>query len=308
MLKILSQLSSKSIATLMLLAALISCGPQPEAIAPADEASSQTADQTPSDKADSEVSTADSNSTTSNKKAPEEQQAEEDVPKPIFPALAPGEYCYFTGTDTNTTHARLTIDASDRVTGNVRGAIHNQANGYYTSFDQTVDGTIDGSNLNLDVTTWTENDKQNSQETWKVSDSSLTAANETLATESCSTVSKAFQDANGLEAKDLTSGANYVQTQQVFFDPGRSGTIVSDSVVRGDRDVYQLTAQSGQTMKLSITALEDNAAFDVVSPSSRILGQELTQASFFLPYTGDYDIIVGGTRGNASYELSIEIE
>ncbi|MEL7356158.1 MAG: hypothetical protein AAFN40_06320 [Cyanobacteria bacterium J06560_6] len=99
-----------------------------------------------------------------------------------------------------------------------------------------------------------------------------------------------------------------MKTQQVSFAPGESGTVVSDAVVRGDRNVYVLIAQGGQQMDLSMMSLEDNAVFDVVDPSGFILGTELTQEKIPLPYTGEYQVIVGGTRGNASYDLAIAIE
>lgn len=61
-------------------------------------------------------------------------------------------------------------------------------------------------------------------------------------------------------------------------------------------------------MDLSITSLEDNAAFDIVDPSGLILGMELKKETVPLPHTGDYKIIVGGTRGSATYDLAITIK
>ena len=61
-------------------------------------------------------------------------------------------------------------------------------------------------------------------------------------------------------------------------------------------------------MDVSITALENNAVFDVISPSGYILSLEAVSETVFLPHTGDYQVIVGGTRGNATYELTIGIQ
>ena len=69
-----------------------------------------------------------------------------------------------------------------------------------------------------------------------------------------------------------------------------------------------LIARSGQTMALSISSLEDNAVFDLIDPSGTILGSELKNEKISLPSTGDYQIIVGGTRGNANYDLAIAID
>ncbi len=39
-----------------------------------------------------------------------------------------------------------------------------------------------------------------------------------------------------------------------------------------------------------------------------ILTTEATQSSLKLPATGNYEIIVGGTRGNATYKLNVKIQ
>lgn len=231
-----------------------------------------------------------------------------DKPKPIAPALKPGQYCYQLSNKVQDVQARLTVAPNDQVRGNVQGTIHNEPASYSSSYRTTLDGTIDGSNLNLDVATWIAYDQQNTQETWRVSPDQLSTRQDTLINKSCDLVNKAFQDENGLEAKDLTEGANHVETEVVYFDVGKRSTSVTGSVVRGDRARYTLTARGSQTMALSITSLADNAAFDVVDPSGIILGTGLTKEKIFLPHTGDYQIIVGGTRGNASYDLAIAIE
>jgi hypothetical protein len=61
-------------------------------------------------------------------------------------------------------------------------------------------------------------------------------------------------------------------------------------------------------MNISLTSIENNAVFDLVTPDGIMLKQEVTNANLVLPLNGDYKIIVGGTRGNATYELSVEIQ
>lgn len=234
-------------------------------------------------------------------------------PEPIYPALAPGDYCYQKATDVETVNVRLAIDSADRVTGDVQGSVHNEANAYYTSYYQSIDGTIDGSNLNLDVATWIEYDYQNEQQTWKVSDRELTfgapgTQSDSLSKESCDLVNKVFQNEDGLEGRDLIDSGTTVHTKEVFFEPGKTGAAVSNAVIRGERDLYRLTAQGGQQMYLLISSLENNARFDVVGPTGRILARETGEDNILLPHTGEYQIIVGGTRGNATYDLEIEIQ
>lgn len=113
----------------------------------------------------------------------------------------------------------------------------------------------------------------------------------TLEKEECAVANRAFQNEDRLEAADLTENANQVQTTQVFFDAGKSATTVSNAVVKGDHVAYLVTAQGGQMMTLSIDSIEDNAVFDVITPSNLILGTELRQAEISLPYTGDYQIL-----------------
>lgn len=93
----------------------------------------------------------------------------------------------------------------------------------------------------------------------------------------------------------------------VRFETGGTSTTLSSAVVRGERNRYTLEAAAGQTMIVSIVSLEDNAVFDIYGPSDVLLAAEGTTASIVLPADGNYVIIVGGTRGNASYDLTVEI-
>ncbi|NCG24159.1 MAG: hypothetical protein GWP47_08535 [Actinobacteria bacterium] len=89
----------------------------------------------------------------------------------------------------------------------------------------------------------------------------------------------------------------------ISIDPGVE-KVVSGSVIRGDRDRYKFEGIPGQTVTLSIISLEDNAVFDVAEPSGSLLVAEASGAQITLG-DGIYTIVVGGTRGNASYDLTI---
>ena len=114
--------------------------------------------------------------------------------------------------------------------------------------------------------------------------------------------------------------------QEVHFAKGSNSALIENSVIRGERDQYSLTATAGQKMEVDITAVEKNAAFVIYQPGYRvgkdrdgfleIKGATLKGAGEFddatawkglLPSSGKYLIVVGGTRGNASYKLKIEI-
>jgi hypothetical protein len=101
-------------------------------------------------------------------------------------------------------------------------------------------------------------------------------------------------------------------TKRVRFATGKSSITLSNAVIRGDRDTYIVGAKAGQRMTVRVTALEKNAAFQIEGPNGEYLEgagemDDATNVSGRLPENGDYRIIVGGTRGNASYKLTISI-
>lgn len=102
--------------------------------------------------------------------------------------------------------------------------------------------------------------------------------------------------------------AQQSRTRRIRFGRGASSAVIEDAVVRGTRDTYLLGAKAGQKMTLSITSVENNAVFDIISPQQKILKQEATSWSTKLSATGDYRIVVGGTRGNATYKLRVEVK
>lgn len=101
-------------------------------------------------------------------------------------------------------------------------------------------------------------------------------------------------------------------TERVKFQPGTSGATIKGSVIRGERDTYILGAGAGQWIKVKIYSLEDNAVFELQKPdgSFEAMPGDGEDTKFYqgpLPSNGDYKIIVGGTRGNATYTLMVEI-
>ncbi|MEO8891127.1 MAG: hypothetical protein ABI417_06265 [Coleofasciculaceae cyanobacterium] len=97
------------------------------------------------------------------------------------------------------------------------------------------------------------------------------------------------------------------RTERIRFQRGTTSATIQTSVVRGTRDTYLLAANRRQRMTVSITSLEKNAVFDIKDPNGRIIKQEVTNWSGVLPSSGDYRIIVGGTRGNANYRMRVSV-
>lgn len=103
-------------------------------------------------------------------------------------------------------------------------------------------------------------------------------------------------------------------TKKVRFARGTSSTTIRGGVMRGDRDRYLVGARAGQTMTVKITSLEKNAVFQIYFSGEQesLPGagetDDATRWSGRLPADNEYVIVVGGTRGNASYTLTISIK
>jgi len=103
------------------------------------------------------------------------------------------------------------------------------------------------------------------------------------------------------------------RTRPIKFAPGAVSAIIKDSVLRGTRDIYLVGAQKGQVMTVKIASVEKNAVFDILAPANKTgqritLKQEATSWVGKLPQSGEYQIVVGGTRGNAKYSLTVSIQ
>jgi len=102
--------------------------------------------------------------------------------------------------------------------------------------------------------------------------------------------------------------------KKVRFARGTSSTTITGAVIRGDRDRYYVGAKRGQTMSVKITSLEKNAVFQIYFHGEEESlpgagdGDDATKWSGELPIDNDYVIVVGGTRGNATYTLTISIK
>ena len=105
-----------------------------------------------------------------------------------------------------------------------------------------------------------------------------------------------------------------VTDKRIKFKKGESSATVEGSVIRGDRDTYLVGANKNQTMVVTIMSIENNAVFQIID---RNTGYYLDGAGEFddamrwegsLPSKGDYQVIVGGPRGNADYTLKVFIE
>ena len=119
--------------------------------------------------------------------------------------------------------------------------------------------------------------------------------------------------------------ADEIVVEPIQFSHGASKKIVTGAVIRGERSLYSIDARAGQRLTLSISAVENNAVFQLYAPGARperrdygveILGQALAGATEgqdarrwtgILRQEGAYLVVVGPTRGNATYSLTVAI-
>ncbi|MBE2218570.1 MAG: hypothetical protein IAE90_10220 [Ignavibacteria bacterium] len=105
-----------------------------------------------------------------------------------------------------------------------------------------------------------------------------------------------------------------VTNKRIKFKKGESSATIEGGVIRGERDTYLVGANKNQTMIVTIMSIEDNAVFQIVDRETGYYldgAGELDDAKRWegtLPSKGDYEIVVGGTRGNAEYTLKVFIE
>lgn len=101
--------------------------------------------------------------------------------------------------------------------------------------------------------------------------------------------------------------------KRIKFAKGRNSAVINSAVLREDVDTYIVGAKAGQTMKVKITSVENNAAIQITKPRQKGLlpgagfDEDITEWSQKLTETGDYLIEVAPTRGNATYRLTVEI-
>lgn len=94
---------------------------------------------------------------------------------------------------------------------------------------------------------------------------------------------------------------------RIQFNRGSYGKTIHSSVVRGNVENFWIRAGRGQTMSVWIESNEDNAVFRVVGDGGSLSPDEQVNWNGRLPINGDYLIEVAPTRGNATFDLTVEI-
>jgi len=86
---------------------------------------------------------------------------------------------------------------------------------------------------------------------------------------------------------------------------------LNGAVISGDRDRYTMGLLAGETLDVIITSLEGNAVFTILGPDGNPLpgteeGKDTNNWAVPITVEGTYSILVGPTRGNATYTLVVK--
>ncbi len=107
---------------------------------------------------------------------------------------------------------------------------------------------------------------------------------------------------------EVVAASSAVAVETIDVSVGGSAT-VSGAVIRGERANYAVPVPSaGIRLRISITSLEDNAVVDLIDPSGVTIETEATSLDITVPASGDYQLVVGGTRGNATFDLTVALD
>lgn len=98
----------------------------------------------------------------------------------------------------------------------------------------------------------------------------------------------------------------------IRFAVGPLDVSLDGAVINGERDRYSLNMLAGEILSVVISSLEGNASFSIIGPDQNPMpGTEeyksTIQWSIPIPADGAYAILVGPTRGNATYTLMIQV-
>jgi hypothetical protein len=100
--------------------------------------------------------------------------------------------------------------------------------------------------------------------------------------------------------------------QPIRFAVGPLDVTLNGAVISGERDRYSLSMLAGETLDVQISSLEGNAVFSILGPNQVALpgteeGKDTIQWAVPIPADGAYSILVGSTRGNATYTLKVKV-
>jgi hypothetical protein len=110
---------------------------------------------------------------------------------------------------------------------------------------------------------------------------------------------------NNSEISTVLAAVQKVQDE--FFEGVRSAEL-KGRVAPGTFDSCLVAVQKGQTIKVTVKSVENNAVFKVIDSNKKTIIKEAKIWSGVVAKTGKYQIDVGTERGSASYTLSFSLD
>jgi hypothetical protein len=116
----------------------------------------------------------------------------------------------------------------------------------------------------------------------------------------------------GIATPQTQFGARIAVDQPIRFAEGPLTFEINGAVISGDRDRYTFSAMAGEMLEVQVSSMEGNAVFTIVGPDNNPLpgteeGKDINIWSVPIPVEGTYAILVGSTRGNATYTLKVNM-
>lgn len=99
--------------------------------------------------------------------------------------------------------------------------------------------------------------------------------------------------------------AQDMRTETVRFDPGATGTVLSDSITGRESVVYEVGAEAGQRMRIRMTMDNGAAYFNVYEPGRGPGDQALAVSEQIGPMTPDLNVFDGVLPTSGVYSVSV---
>jgi hypothetical protein len=113
-------------------------------------------------------------------------------------------------------------------------------------------------------------------------------------------------------APAFSDSPKIAKDEPIRFAVGPLDVELNGTVINGERNRYSLSMLAGEILDVQITSLEGNAVFSILGPDQVALpgteeGKDTIQWAVPIPADGSYSILVGPTRGNATYTLKVRV-
>ena len=100
--------------------------------------------------------------------------------------------------------------------------------------------------------------------------------------------------------------------QTIRFDTEPLSITLDGAVISGQRDRYNFGVMKGEMIDVVISSTEGNAVFSIIGPDGNALlgteeGKDINNWAVQASTEGTYSIVVGSTRGNATYKLVVNV-